>query len=151
MSTFRVLPKTMSLSRQHPLNRWVPDYVEQTLGSAHPEVIRVKDKVFLERCRVVDRQPTVFFRSEERRVGKECRSRWSLYHQKKKKKKKERVNKRRKINLTTYVLTKSFSPRSSMTSSLTCHVTFMLGADTTLSAHCLISTCLSHITNLPSR
>src|SRR4030066_1097003 len=27
-------------------------------------------------------------RSEERRVGKECRSRWSPYHQKKKKKKK---------------------------------------------------------------
>ena len=28
-----------------------------------------------------------FSRSEERRVGKECRSRWSPYHQKKKKKK----------------------------------------------------------------
>src|SRR5690554_7975869 len=28
-------------------------------------------------------------RSEERRVGKECRSRWSPYHQKKKKKKKQ--------------------------------------------------------------
>src|SRR5687768_18525821 len=27
-------------------------------------------------------------RSEERRVGKECRSRWSTYHEKKKKKKK---------------------------------------------------------------
>src|SRR5215208_8111135 len=31
-------------------------------------------------------------RSEERRVGKECRTRWSPYHQKKKKKKKEYVN-----------------------------------------------------------
>src|SRR5437660_10824634 len=31
-----------------------------------------------------------FYRSEERRVGKECRSRWSPYHEKKKKKKKER-------------------------------------------------------------
>src|SRR3989441_3144267 len=30
------------------------------------------------------------FRSEERRVGKECRSRWSPYHLKKKKKKSER-------------------------------------------------------------
>src|SRR2546430_13828871 len=29
------------------------------------------------------------FRSEERRVGKECRSRWSPYHLKKKKRKKE--------------------------------------------------------------
>src|SRR6266446_10056740 len=28
-------------------------------------------------------------RSEERRVGKECRSRWSPYHEKKKKKKKQ--------------------------------------------------------------
>src|SRR5690554_7962841 len=31
-------------------------------------------------------QATHHFRSEERRVGKECRSRWSPYHEKKKKK-----------------------------------------------------------------
>src|SRR5436190_24331972 len=31
-------------------------------------------------------------RSEERRVGKECRSRWSLYHKKKKIKKMKEVN-----------------------------------------------------------
>src|SRR5687768_18561126 len=30
-------------------------------------------------------------RSEERRVGKECRSRWSPYHEKKKRKKKKHV------------------------------------------------------------
>src|SRR5215210_8248456 len=37
-------------------------------------------------------------RSEERRVGKECRSRWSPYHKKKKKKnkKKEKNKKKRK-------------------------------------------------------
>src|SRR5699024_11857374 len=34
-------------------------------------------------------------RSEERRVGKECRSRWWKYHEKKKKKKDEKVIKRR--------------------------------------------------------
>src|SRR6266487_5262683 len=31
------------------------------------------------------------FRSEERRVGKECRSRWSPYHSKKKKRKKKKT------------------------------------------------------------
>src|SRR2546422_11652682 len=30
-------------------------------------------------------EPTAMTRSEERRVGKECRSRWSPYHEKKKK------------------------------------------------------------------
>src|SRR5215813_15257478 len=35
-------------------------------------------------------------RSEERRVGKECRSRWSPYHQKKKKKKIKQKRKDRK-------------------------------------------------------
>ena len=33
---------------------------------------------FLE-CRVSDKRQE-YFRSEERRVGKECRSRWSPYH-----------------------------------------------------------------------
>src|SRR5215204_7217081 len=39
-------------------------------------------------CRRRPRCPRV--RSEERRVGKECRSRWSPYHEKKKKNKEER-------------------------------------------------------------
>src|SRR5437016_10361474 len=30
--------------------------------------------------RVIDRTQLILDRSEERRVGKECRSRWSLYH-----------------------------------------------------------------------
>ena len=33
-----------------------------------------------------------YFRSEERRVGKECRSRWSPYHEKEKRKKKKFVS-----------------------------------------------------------
>src|SRR5438105_13799085 len=43
----------------------------------------------------VDSQPQRGTRSEERRVGKECRSRWSPDHQKKKKKKQggEKINK----------------------------------------------------------
>ena len=32
------------------------------------------------RCRQCDRKGRVGIRSEERRVGKECRSRWSPYH-----------------------------------------------------------------------
>ena len=41
-----------------------------------------------------------FLRSEERRVGKECRSRWSPYHEKKKtrKKKKKRKEEQQKHN-----------------------------------------------------
>src|SRR5437899_11420836 len=35
------------------------------------------------------RRQVAIQRSEERRVGKECRSRWSRYHKKKKRKKKE--------------------------------------------------------------
>ena len=35
-------------------------------------------------------------RSEERRVGKECRSRWSPYHEKKKKEKKKKKKKNEK-------------------------------------------------------
>src|SRR5215213_10741174 len=35
-------------------------------------------------------------RSEERRVGKECRSRWSPYNKKKKKKKRKKKKKKRK-------------------------------------------------------
>src|SRR5690348_18448298 len=34
-----------------------------------------------------ERHPHGYHRSEERRVGKECRSRWSPYHEKKKKEK----------------------------------------------------------------
>ena len=42
------------------------------------------------------------YRSEERRVGKECRSRWSPYHKKKKQKKEkkeERKEKEKRLNI----------------------------------------------------
>ena len=39
---------------------------------------------------------TLADRSEERRVGKECRSRWSPYHEKKKKKRREGEKKKKK-------------------------------------------------------
>jgi len=37
----------------------------------------IKDPIVIRECHVVD---DAFHRSEERRVGKECRSRWSPYH-----------------------------------------------------------------------
>src|SRR5437762_14331308 len=39
-------------------------------------------------------------RSEERRVGKECRSRWSPYHKKKKKEEKEKISHSSKKKMT---------------------------------------------------
>src|SRR5437588_8977422 len=47
--------------------------------SASPDVLRSINLVSDELARQVKRH-----RSEERRVGKECRSRWAAYHQKKK-------------------------------------------------------------------
>src|SRR5687767_15250409 len=47
-------------------------------------------------CPVSSRAKALSSRSEERRVGKECRSRWAPYHEKKKRKKKEKESKRRK-------------------------------------------------------
>src|SRR5437588_11355504 len=43
----------------------------------------------LRRGLAIDSTVDIFTRSEERRVGKECRSRWSPYHEKKQKKSRE--------------------------------------------------------------
>ena len=47
-----------------------PQAIEKFFGAA----------VFQKCCRGVGEQPTFAKRSEERRVGKECRSRWSPDH-----------------------------------------------------------------------
>src|SRR3712207_3760275 len=52
-----------------PMNRYFPEVVEQVLALP-------KKRLVLDGEMVV----TVDGRSEERRVGKECRSRWSPYH-----------------------------------------------------------------------
>src|SRR3712207_9437075 len=44
------------------------------------EAIQVASKIPSARWGSVEIRPVVDFRSEERRVGKECRSRWSPYH-----------------------------------------------------------------------
>src|SRR5688572_33142868 len=54
-------------------------------------VVRANDETFAAALGDLNGQ-----RSEERRVGKECRSRWSPYHEKKKKKEKDRKGKHRK-------------------------------------------------------
>ena len=41
---------------------------------------RIDEKIFNEYTSLSLRYPPRFTRSEERRVGKECRSRWSPYH-----------------------------------------------------------------------
>src|SRR5690554_4068955 len=46
-------------------------------------------------------------RSEERRVGKECRSRWSPYHEKKKNKEKEKAAKGTEVDMTAIYVTYS--------------------------------------------
>ena len=41
---------------------------------------REKTRLFLEKLGFVEGSVVTVVRSEERRVGKECRSRWSPYH-----------------------------------------------------------------------
>ena len=47
-----------------------------TINTASKEILLVKKNYLLEGCTT----NLLFIRSEERRVGKECRSRWSPYH-----------------------------------------------------------------------
>ena len=45
-----------------------------------PDVIRVDDTYYMVSTTMHFMPGCVILRSEERRVGKECRSRWSPYH-----------------------------------------------------------------------
>ena len=73
--------------RAKKLEPWIADLPRANLGETARLVYRVlKDSnqrqfSHLERMCFLElmREP-VFYRSEERRVGKECRSRWSPYH-----------------------------------------------------------------------
>src|SRR5438876_11390622 len=46
-------------------------------------------------CTILRHTKILIARSEERRVGKECRSRWSPYHEKKKKRSKKKSTSKR--------------------------------------------------------
>ena len=60
-----VVPETLEL-----LKRWGADAIRDCDGTDYPEELKNVDaKVY-----------ATYYRSEERRVGKECRSRWSPYH-----------------------------------------------------------------------
>ena len=65
-------------ARPHPAQRrWLDvewHRLDRTLASVGPRVV-AEVANFLD-----DRGPLTVDRSEERRVGKECRSRWSPYH-----------------------------------------------------------------------
>ena len=56
------------------------------MKSSKEEIVAFLEKEFpqsLEHCTiesVTSKAAVVYYRSEERRVGKECRSRWSPYH-----------------------------------------------------------------------
>src|SRR2546422_277480 len=68
----------------HPLAQRLTDADEDARRERDRELARERDRAEapgrrLVGCPVV-RQPGAAERSEERRVGKECRSRWSPYH-----------------------------------------------------------------------
>src|SRR5256885_10465170 len=64
-----------------PLALESPMGVEAAYGFAQPlEAVRFKPDNFSYQTLFAGDQLTVEVRSEERRVGKECRSRWSPYH-----------------------------------------------------------------------
>src|SRR5947199_5586114 len=77
-----------SSRRRHTrcLSDWSSDVCSSDLGEAVPTpslvlALSKKKPLF---CDSAPLAPAKIIRSEERRVGKECRSRWSRYHQKKK-------------------------------------------------------------------
>ena len=50
-----------------------------------PYVLKAAEKIYFNVCKIkdenlLDNEKAIERRSEERRVGKECRSRWSPYH-----------------------------------------------------------------------
>src|SRR2546430_15647630 len=54
--------------------------LRRTFRVEHPSYAELSDEDLATRVNVTFHYPYVTARSEERRVGKECRSRWSPYH-----------------------------------------------------------------------
>src|SRR5260370_37572275 len=76
-----------SSRRRH--TRFKCDWSSDVCSSDLVQVVKVHQSLENYLCDLANLIVTVELRSEERRVGKECRSRWSPYHYKKKKKKNE--------------------------------------------------------------
>src|SRR5882672_12019964 len=72
-----------SSRRRH--TRSLCDWSSDVCSSDLQETLKFRDGDWLNlRPQTIDREPVNPGRSEERRVGKECRSRWWPYHYKKK-------------------------------------------------------------------
>src|SRR5947209_20271768 len=70
--------------------RWGTRSTGGSGGRRLPQATSVKAKGRRQKAKIRNDWPRIILpvaRSEERRVGKECRSRWSAYHEKKKKRK----------------------------------------------------------------
>src|SRR5438034_11136417 len=70
----------LPISRLH----WIQCLLERRVQFAHPERSSVHGAKNLNIADGIEPEALRNSRSEERRVGKECRSRWSPYHKKKK-------------------------------------------------------------------
>src|SRR5688572_13643798 len=88
--TSEVVLRQLSSDTAESLTRAVEDYLKRphisvllriTQGRTEPLDLSFIEPVFND---ALTESPFVESRSEERRVGKECRSRWSQYHEKKK-------------------------------------------------------------------
>ena len=58
----------------------VPDMVPDLAIETRPEELRLVEALLFAASEPLDEKTLAKHRSEERRVGKECRSRWSPYH-----------------------------------------------------------------------
>ena len=74
-----IIPALLSKKTGQPVQMRVSREEEHGIGGSRPAV-HGRMKIGLTKDRKSTRLNSVTIRSEERRVGKECRSRWSLYH-----------------------------------------------------------------------
>ena len=66
---------------KHALHNTCPDMMKSIGRDEHGNDIKVRDSEGIQLANAkIDEIRNGFSRSEERRVGKECRSRWSPYH-----------------------------------------------------------------------
>src|SRR5258708_27764899 len=73
------LPISLQCSKSRPTTQTAELGEDQLRDGGATAAVRVVGRLF-ERCKDQFAQQSRDLRSEERRVGKECRSRWSPYH-----------------------------------------------------------------------
>jgi len=67
----------LTIYRQR-MSEWVVE-IDGDVELLAPQIAQEREQ-FSQKCFALTQTPFAFIRSEERRVGKECRSRWSPYH-----------------------------------------------------------------------